>query len=151
VTDRLAACLLMTDFPNPLFSARRRSLLAHAPLTATVAGGQSAFSEDMASAIVAAAAGAAQGSPEREFADRWHAGDGWRDAFDALLDDYYAAVTQRLAGQDGWNEVFRLAESRRNRVRALPIFESQLLFAHTNIRRETLSMAPDGSVAAQQE
>jgi hypothetical protein len=30
----------------------------------------------------------------------------------------------------------------------MPIFESPLLFAHTNIARETLAMAPDGSVAA---
>lgn len=148
VSDRLAASLLMTDFPNPVFSARRRALLDHAPQTATVAGGQSEFSEAMADAIAAAAPGTPQGSPEREFADRWATGDGWRDAFDALLGDYYAAATRKLSDQAGFDAIFRLAESRRNRVRAMPIFESPPLFAHTNIARETLAMAPDGKVAA---
>jgi hypothetical protein len=148
LTDRFAASLLMTDFANPVFSARRRKLLEYVPATATITNGASDFGEDMAGAIVAAAPGTPQGSPEREFAQRWETGDGWRDAFDGLLGDYYGAVSQRLADQDGFDAFFRLAESRRNRVRAMPIFESPLLFADTNIARAVLAMRPDGSVAA---
>ncbi|MGH2840395.1 MAG: hypothetical protein ACRDKY_06180, partial [Solirubrobacteraceae bacterium] len=149
LSDRLAAALLMTDFANPVFSARRRKLLEHVPETATIAGGTSDFSEQLADAIVAAAPGTPPGSPEREFEQRWATADGWRDAFDALLGDYYDAVTQRLETQDGFDAVFRLAESRRNHVRAMPIFENPLLFARTNIAAQTLAMQPDGSVAAQ--
>ncbi len=148
LTDRLAASLLMTDFANPVFSTRRRKLLEHVPATATVAGAQSDFSQQLADAIVAAAAGTPQGSPEREFEQRWATGDDWRGAFDALLGDYFDAATQRLTDQEGFDAIFRLAESRRNRVRAMPISESPLLFARTNIVRETLAMRPDASVGA---
>lgn len=149
LSDRFTASLLMTDFANPVFSARRRSLLRHVPASATITGGQSEFSEEMAGAIVAAAADSPPGSPEREFEERWATGDAWRDAFDTLLSDYFDAVRARLADQDGFDAVFRLAESRRNRVRAMPIFESPLLFARTNIAPESLAMAPDASAAAQ--
>lgn len=148
LTDRFTAALLMTDFPNPVFSAPRRKLLEYVPATATISGGRSDFSEEMAQAIVAAAPGTPQGSPEREFEQLWATGDAWRDAFGTLLSDYFDAVTARLADQDGFDAIFRLAESRRNRVRAMPIFESPLLFARTNIAAESLAMAADGSVAA---
>ncbi|MDQ3675635.1 MAG: hypothetical protein M3401_02345 [Actinomycetota bacterium] len=149
LNDRLAASLLMTDFANPVFSTRRRKLLDHVPATAAIANGESDFSEELANAIVAAVPDTPQASPEREFEQRWAAGDGWRDAFDALLGDYYDAATQRLTDQDGFDAVFRLAESRRNRVRAMAIFESPLLFARTNITPEVLAMRPDASVVAQ--
>jgi hypothetical protein len=146
ITDRLAACLLMTDFPNPVYSARRASLLRHVPTNAQVAAGQSDFSQQTADTILAAAANAPEGSPEREFAERWGAGNGWKDAFNTLLGNYYAAVTNQLQSQAGFDAYFRLAESRRDRVRDLPIFESPLLFAHTNIPKAVRAMTGDGTV-----
>jgi hypothetical protein len=143
VTERLAACLLMTDFPNPIFSDRRAALLSHVPEPATLGD----FSQRTADAILAAANGTPPDSPEHEFAERWDAGEGWKDAFDALLADYYSAVTTRLRSQDGFDGYFGLAESRRDRVRELPIFESRLLFAHTNLQKAKLVMRADGSVA----
>lgn len=146
VSQRLAACLLMTDFPNPVFSPRRASLLRHVPPTATIKNGTSTFSEEMAAAILAAATGTPDGSPEREFADGWGSGDGWRDRFNGLLASYYAAVTARLATQEGFDDYVRLAEARRNRVRAMPIFENTLLFPETNIPPGERSARPDGTV-----
>lgn len=146
ITDRFAACLLMTDFPNPVFSDRRADLLRHVPVGASLTGGQSGFSEEMAEAIVSGAQGSAEGSPEREFAARWGTGEAWREEFNRLLGGYYAAITERLKTQQGFDDYFRLAESRRERVRDLPIFENRLLFARTNIPRETRVMRPDGTV-----
>ena len=57
LTERLAACLLMVDFPNPVFSARRASLLAHVPDAA-----DEDFSEALADAILAAATDSAADS-----------------------------------------------------------------------------------------
>jgi hypothetical protein len=142
LSARLAACLLMVDFPNPVFSARRASLLAHAP---DVPDAQ--FAQATADAILAAADATPPGSPEREFAGLWAAGDGWRAPFAALLQRYYGAVTARLATRAGVEDVFRLAESRRERVRALPIFENPLLFATTNIAPAQLAMRADATVA----
>jgi hypothetical protein len=147
VTPRLAASLLMTDFPNPVFSERRAALLAHVPATAVVQNGTSTFSQEMADAILAAAQNASADSPEREFAERWNVGEDFVGPFNALLGDYYAAVAGRLETQDGVDDYFRLAESTRDRVRDMPIFENNLLFARTNIQPAARTMRPDGSVA----
>ena len=147
LTPRFAACLLMTDFPNPIFSRRRAALLRHVPKSATITGDQSGFSEEMAAAILAAGQQSAPRSPEREFSERWAAGESWRDEFNGLLSDYYDAVTQRLQSQAGFDAFCRLAQSRRDRVRGMPIFESPLLFATTNILPRKRTMRTDGTVA----
>jgi hypothetical protein len=146
VTRRLAACLLMTDFPNPIFSERRAALLEHVPPSATVTNGESTFSQEFADAILIAARAAADGSPEKEFAERWNVGESFEGPFNELLQAYYAAVTARLDTQAGFDDFFRLAESRRAQVRPMPIFESPLLFASTNLASATLSMRQDASV-----
>jgi hypothetical protein len=143
LTPRLAACLLMVDVPNPIFSARRARLLAHAPDVP-----DATFAQATADAILLAAEATGPGSPEREFAELWAAGDDWRARADARLAAYYGAITVRLATQDGADDYTRLAESRRARVRAMPIFENPLLFATTNIAPAQLEMRPDGTVAA---
>jgi len=147
LTERFAACLLMTDFANPIFSSRRARLLRHTPKTATVTAGQSTFSEEMATAIVAAARQAGKGSPEAEFATGWAKGEGWKNEFNGRLANYYAAVTTRLKSQNGFNDYCRLAESRRENLRSMPIFESPLLLATTNILPSELAMRPDGTIA----
>ena len=146
---RLAACLLMTDFPNPVFSDRRRALLAHVPASATLSGGQSTFSQEMADAILAAADASPDGSPEREFADLWGVGEDFTAAFDALLNAYYATIGQRLENQADFDSYFELAEVRRRRgIEEMPIFrENALLFARTSVPDRPLTMQRDGSVA----
>jgi hypothetical protein len=146
LSRRLAACLLMTDFANPVFSPRRAALLAHVPATARVTGGGSDFSERMGEAIAAAAPGTPEGSPEREFAARWARGEDFTPFGDELR-AYYAAVVARLTTQAGYDDYVRLAESRRARVRTMPIFESPLLFATTDVPPGTREMRTDGTVA----
>lgn len=146
LSDRFVACLLMTDFANPIFSARRASLIDHLPDMDGSGEGLGSLSETMAEAIVNAAAGAPDGGPEREFAERWAAEDSWKQVFNELLTEYYASIQGRLTAQEGFNDLFRLAESRRNRVRDMPIAESDLLFATTNLPDEDVQLNPDGSV-----
>lgn len=146
LTERFAACLLMTDFANPVFSARRAKLVEHTPATASLRDGKSSFSQDMADAILAAAEAAGESSPEAEFRSHWQAGNRWREQFNQMLAAYYEAVTGRLTTQEGFDDYCRLAESRRNRVRQLPIFESPLLFPATNILGGERSMNPDGTI-----
>jgi hypothetical protein len=145
LSRRLAACLLMTDFPNPVFSPRRAALMAHVPATARVTGGTSEFSDRMGEAITAAAPQTPGGSPEREFAERWARGEDLA-SFGAELQAYYAAVTGRLTTQAGYDDYVRLAESRRARVHPMPIFESPLLFARTDVPPGTREMRADGTV-----
>jgi hypothetical protein len=149
LTPRLAAALAMVDFPNPIFSARREKLLDYVPATATVAGGASGFSQEMADAILAAAPGTPEGSPEHEFTDRWNDGEDFADPFNALLSAYVDAVAARLQTQEGFDECLLLAESRRRRCRRdMPIArEFPLLFPVTNIEEAEREMRADGTVA----
>lgn len=152
VSRRLAACLLMVDFANPVFSARRRALMAHVPGTATVGGGQSSFSEDFANAVRATPAASEDGTPEQEFAQLWDVGEEWPQRFAERLTSYYAAVAARLATPEGLAEIFRLAESRRNQVRAMPISEHPLLFATPDPPlSEKLRMLASGEIEGELE
>ena len=149
VSKRLAACLLMVDPWNPVFSDRRRALLRHVPATARIANGKSSFSTDMARAILAAAETADASAPEAEFAKRWSAGAGFRGEFNRILRRYYDSVEARLKTQAGFDAYFKLAEERRQEFKAkMPIAEFPLLLPQTNIRARGRRMQRDGTVAA---
>ena len=57
-----------------------------------------------------------------------------------------AAVVARLRTSDGYAAYARLAETRRTRVRAMPIAETPLLFAQAAVPRRDRSMGADGVV-----
>lgn len=139
----------MVDFANPTFSPRRARLLPFVPATARLEDGSSDMSEQIAVAITQAPGAAAQGSPERQFAANWQLGDAWRGRFADRLRGYYDAVVARLGTPEGFDAVFRLAESRRQRVRELELSEGRpLLFATSNVPAgERLVMRPDATVA----
>lgn len=153
VTPRLAAALLMVDFPNPIFSARRESLLTHVPPEATIAAGASGFSEEMANTILARVEDPEDGSPESGFAERWNVGEDFVEPFNQLLASYFAAAQERLATQDGFDDFVRLAESRRKRAqKEMPIVrEFRLLFPTTNIEEAEREMRPDATVVEIEE
>jgi hypothetical protein len=154
VSRRLAACLLMVDFPNPIFSQKRKRLLDLKYVPNTAFGEGDDFSQDVADAIRASAAATQLGTPEHEFAQLWDAGEDFEALFNALLQDYYTAFAQRLTTQEGFDSYMRLAESRRNIVKGtppdfddrMPIVESPLLFSRTNIPPRERIMLADGTV-----
>ena len=145
LTKRLVACLLMVDFPNPVFSDRRLRLLDYVPDTPMSNSGER-FSTEVADAIRNSTDAEQPGTPEHEFAERWNVGDGFEQRFNDLLGAYYEAFTQQLGTQEGFGSYVRLAESRRSRVKEMPIAESHLLFAKTNVPSGARVMTADGTV-----
>ena len=148
VSKRLAACLLMVDPWNPVFSDRRRTLLKYVPPTATIANKSSGFSQEMADRILAAAKTLPASSPEGEFAKRWGVGTAFVTEFNKILNGYYAKVREKVKTQAGFEPYFRLAEERRRIVRdRLPIAqEFPLLMPVTNIPRARRTMQRDATV-----
>jgi hypothetical protein len=147
VTRRLAACLLMVDFPNPVFSDRRAKLLDHVPDSATIKKGKSTFSDRMARAVLKAAENSPEDSPEREFAERWKVGPRFGPAFNRDIRRYLAAVKRRLKTQGGFNDYWRLADRRRAQARENPVFaEFALLFPKSDVPRPARRMRRDGTV-----
>ena len=143
---RLAACLLMVNPWNPVFSERRSSLLRHVPATAKVVKRKSSFSQEMVGAILAAAKAGPAGTPEAEFAQRWKVGPRFTGAFNKLLTNYYKAVTGKLKTQTGFEPYFKLAEERRQDFNEMPISEFPLLLPRTSIKRTGRRMRSDGTV-----
>ena len=132
LTPRLVAALLMVDFPNPVFSTVRETLLQHLKSVAWNGSGTE-FSDAVAQAILTSGSAAQDGSAEAAFAENWAAGEDFVAAFSPRLTAYYTLVEQALATSAGFTAVYGLAESRRSRVKDMPIFESQLLFSNSNL------------------
>jgi hypothetical protein len=148
VSKRLAASLLMVDFPNPVFSEKRKKLLDHVPTSAPVKDGKSTFSKEMAGNILKAAAAPGAGDAEKEFAKRWNVGVKFKADFDSRLGKYFKAVEKQLATQAGFDGYFRLAESRRTIAKEMSAFgEFELLFAVSDAPAGIRTMRADGTVA----
>lgn len=145
LSSRLAACLLMVDFPNPVFSPRRAALLAHVPETVPVAS----LEERFINAITAAAEETTADSPEREFLGNWALGASeWKPEFERRIESYFSALAVQAATADGFDGFFRLAESRRRAFRRRPLAEFRLTTPMTNIpaAAPALRMRADGTV-----
>lgn len=144
LTRRLAACLLMVDFPNPVFSRKRERLFEYVPESHPGDGAE--LSLAIADAILNAPEAKQPGTAEHEFSERWAVGETFADSFNAMLRAFYAAVQRRLSDQAGFDAVMRLAEARRSDVHEMPIAESALLFAKTNIGPAERTMTADAAV-----
>jgi hypothetical protein len=151
LSPRFAACLLMVDFPNPVFSPRRKQLMAYVPAIAML----SPTSSDLETRFVAAIEAAVertvlpQESPEQEFLAFLRLPDtDWQRVFAQRIEGYFAALTVRARTQEGFNDFVRLAESRRREFRRRPLAEFRLTIPVTNISLDapTLQMREDGSV-----
>jgi hypothetical protein len=152
LTPRFVACLAMTDFPNPVFSARRAALLRYVPREARGPNPGETLERQIVAAIreaVAADGNAAQAdSPEREFLGNWDTPD-HQAAFIQRINDYFLALQAGMADPavvDGW---FRLAEYRRRRFRRRPLAEFALTTPRTTIPQDAppLRMTPQGRAA----
>jgi hypothetical protein len=150
MTPRFAACVLMIDFQNPVFSPIRQRLSAYVPPTATIQGGVSDLPTQFAAAVTAVAPGLPADSPERQFLDNWNLPEGqWQTEFDARIKRYLDSITPRLMAQAGVNAYFELAESRRREFARRPLHEPfDLMLPVTNIpaNAPTLQMNVDGTV-----
>lgn len=140
LTSRFAACLSMTDFPNPVFSTRRSALQRYVPRQVSGASPGEALESEFVEAVRAAVAAGENGagepdSPEREFLANWDTAD-HATVFIQRITDYCQALRTGMADPevvDGW---FRLAEYRRRRFRRRPLAEFRLTTVRTSIPKD---------------
>ncbi|GAA0549147.1 hypothetical protein [Saccharopolyspora erythraea] len=152
LTARFAACALMVDFPNPVYSKRRAALLRHAPTVAALTESGSDLSERTAERITTAAAALGEESPEREFAEMWQLHkDEWKAGLSERLNSYLDAVTEVVATDDGFDSYVLLAESRRRSFAGTALNEFPLLLPRTDIPANlpVLAMRRDGTVMSE--
>jgi hypothetical protein len=150
ISAHFAASVLMVDFPNPVFSPARTSLLAYVPTKATMDPAGGGVSQQIAEAIVQAAGNLPAESPEAQFAENWQLAETqWRDVFAARIQNYMTAVTLRIGTAGGFDDYVRLAESRRREFKPRLLNEFTLTLPVTNIPPDVplLQMNPDGTIS----
>jgi len=148
-TARFAACVLMVDFPNPVFSPARAHLLRYVGRSPALDARGGGLSDQLAGAITDAAEATPMGSPERTFAANWALPeDGWADEFAGRIQGYLEAVGRRIGTPEGFDDYVRLAESRRREFAGLRLNEFSLTLPATTIPPDAplLEMAEDGTV-----
>lgn len=147
VSPRLMLCLLMVDFPNPVFSPRRASLAKFFPERVHV-GDAARLDADFEAALRRQESGA---PAVAEFLRWWGHADDLADAARARLAEYIDSVNRRLGTPGDIADLLRLAESRRRAFRRRPLAE----FPHSVPRLEhnpgRLVMTTDGHVVSAQE
>jgi hypothetical protein len=146
MSRKLAACLLMVDFSNPVFSPRRAALMKYIPASAAIDQGDLA---EFVAAAEQASATMPAGSPEAEFLANWRIPDSeWQRAFEKRIEEFMSNVEERVNSTAGFADIFRLAESRRREFRKRPLAEFRLTTPVTNIPESAalLELTADGAV-----
>ncbi|MFE2124228.1 hypothetical protein ACFW9U_26685 [Rhodococcus aetherivorans] len=148
LSPQLATCLLLVDFPNPVYSARRAALLDYFPDSAT-AGHDGADLDRSVSQAIERAATIADG-PEAEFTELWDrsATPGWEQTIVERVAAYLDRVTTRLSTDAGADALVRLAQGRRRTFRDshLAEFALTLPVSDDDDRYRDLRMREDGSI-----
>ncbi|MQS16709.1 hypothetical protein F7Q99_32105 [Streptomyces kaniharaensis] len=146
VPAKFAACALMVDFTNPVFSADRARLMAYVPTGATAVG---ALAGQIAQAITEAAEKLPATSPEARFAADWALADtDWPKIFAERIDAYLGRVAARIGTPSGFRDYVRLAESRRRDFKRMRLDEFELTLPATDIPADAprLKMLDDATV-----
>lgn len=132
ISRKLAAALLMVDFPNPVFSLRRPQLMKYVPQSAAANGAGDL--PEFVSSVEQAVRSLPGDSAEAEFLANWRLADTeWPSIFAKRIEDYMAKVGRQLNSPMAVEDLFRLAESRRREFRKRPLAEFRLTTPMTNI------------------
>src|SRR5262249_11464962 len=142
-------CLLMVDFPNPVYSIHRQALARYVPASTSRTATGWDLEDQLVANVRAGSGGLPTSSPERELLSYWDLGEAaWKPHFQHLIESYFAALQRRADTRDGFFDFVRLAESRRRQFRRLPLAEFDLTLPRTNIPENTPNqhMRSDGTI-----
>ncbi len=154
ISRRLAACILMVDFQNPIHSLKRSKLEHYVPLEITAGDQGASLDKSFVENIQNSKNAKIEGSAEHEFLTNWLTGNnGWESAFENRITTYFEKIQSICNTQKGFDGFVQLAESRRHRFKQTGLFEFELTFPRTNISSEKfpLEMNLDGSVSRAKE
>jgi hypothetical protein len=150
ISPRFALCVLLVDFPNPIFSQRRERLLRYVPLTGRMNLGECDLSNRTAASILDAVKADATNVAEREFATWWEVSPDQLSAkATGQVQEYLKKIQTRLQSQAGVDDYTSLADTNRQRFAESSLDESPLLLPRTNIAPAARRMASDGDVTSQ--
>jgi len=133
MSRKMAASLLMVDFPNAVFSLRREALLKYVPESSSLQDPtdfEHAFVNNVQQAVAAGTAG----KPEHALlANLALASNAWEKEFVRRIEAFFEALAPQFTDADLFANIFALAESRRREFRKRPLAEFRLTIPVTNI------------------
>lgn len=132
VSKKFISSLLMVDFTNPVYSAKRERLLSYFPESGSVTGNsiESAFLINIKNSEESLVAG----TGEKLFVSNYElADDEWKAIFEKRIELYFSSLQKLLDNKEGFYELTRFAESRRREFRKTALAEFRLTTPITNI------------------
>lgn len=141
LSPRLALCLLMVDFSNPVFSPDRAALLPLCPVAVAVGNGGAALD----AAFIAAARADAENPAAVRLLSLWEDQSLLRSVKD-VLGAYVSAVDGLLARPAGVSDLLQLADSRRDAFRGRRLNEFRHTTSFTGAPTAHLAMDPTGRI-----
>jgi hypothetical protein len=137
ISKKFAACLLMIDFQNPVFSEKRRRLMQYVPESASLSASgeiRSNIEAQFLAEIEKIEAALPGESAEAEFLGNWRvAGDSWKQIFESRIKDYFTELQEKALSGEGFDAWVQLADSRRREFRKRRLAEFRLTTPTTNI------------------
>jgi hypothetical protein len=152
LSRKLAACLLMVDFCNPVFSPIRGALMRHVPAEALL-DGPGGLDEVLINAARASHDAGTGGRAEAELLAAWDTPDPvWQQTFADRIRGFMTAVLDGINQPGRFARIFELAESRRREFRKRPLAEFRLTTPVTNIPDDApfLEFTEDGGIREKQ-
>ncbi|MBA3239129.1 MAG: hypothetical protein H0T62_12380 [Parachlamydiaceae bacterium] len=148
ISKKMVASILMVDFPNPLYSEKRKSLLQYVPNDIKAGNQGFHFDEVFIENIKRSGKIDDPNLPEGELVTNWSL-ENWQEVFESRLIAYFKNLKVKSETQEGYNNFVRVAEYRRKRFMTTPLYEFDLTFAKTNMDASQfpLTMHIDGTVA----
>jgi hypothetical protein len=147
LSSRFVGCAAMVDFPNPIFSQRRASLMQFVPADRLAFNGTDGETKIVDAILAAADADAT--SAAADFARLWHRDPSkLADTIGKIVNDYGRAVQAELRTREGYFRIFDLAEWRRHEFARQPLREFPLTMPVSDVPENTpaLEMTPTGTV-----
>jgi len=141
LSPKLALCLLMVDFSNPVFSPDRAALLDLFPPSIAVGNGGAALD----TVVLATARNAAPSSATEHLVSLWD-DDNLLGTVKSTLHVYIDAVKTRLNSADGVIDLLKLADSRREAFRGRTLNEFRHTTAVSGATIAHLAMHPNGTI-----
>ncbi|UFH30391.1 hypothetical protein LNP04_10400 [Chryseobacterium sp. C-71] len=136
VSKKFISSLLMVDFTNPIYSAKRERLLNYLPESSPIIENaiESAFLNNIKNSEESQIAG----SGEELFLSNYELPDDkWKEIFEKRIENYFNNLKHLLDSKDGFYEIIKLAESRRREFRKTDLAEFRLTTPITNIPETT--------------
>lgn len=167
VSKHFVAAILMVDFQNPVFSAKRSKLMQYALQigSARIAPDQKDIPTQFAAFVSAAAANQPpcdtthldQCTAEQQFLYYWklpedNSKGNWETACQNMLNGYLTAIGSRITTPAGLNDYMTLSVSRRTQFATYPpinnLKEFSLLLPQTSLGTALFEMHTDGTIGS---